>query len=115
VVIAGRFWLDAWRRSRTRYAVTSERIIIISGLFASSTQSLDLRGLRDLAVDERSDGTGSIFFAPRPLWASWQSSWPMPNAAQVPMFDTISDARRVYNLIRQAQRAANSTSSSRTG
>jgi hypothetical protein len=38
----------------------------------------------------------------------------MPNAARLPMFEAIADARRVYNLIREAQAAANGTPPSRT-
>jgi hypothetical protein len=113
-LIAGRFWADARRRARTRYAVTSDRIIITSGLFTSSVRSLDLRGLRDLALDERPDGSGNVWFGARPPWAFAQGSWPMPNAARLPMFEAIADARRVYNLIREAQAAANGTPPSRT-
>jgi hypothetical protein len=49
-MVVGRFYADALLRRRTYYGVTSERIIIVTGLFARQTQSLDLETLTDLSM-----------------------------------------------------------------
>jgi hypothetical protein len=101
----GRFWVDAWRRRRTTYAVTSDRIIINSGLFTPTTKSLNLRTLSDVTLEERKDGSGTITFGTPPAlparFAGMKAGVP-----QIPAFEMIPDARRVYAVIRDAQRAA---------
>lgn len=108
-ITVGRFFVDAARRARTAYAVTSERILIeVGGVgpLAGSTKSLPLRTLSEVQLRERGDGTGTITFGPQPFGAFAGASW--PGAPQVPTFDLIPDARRVYDIIREAQRAATS-------
>ena len=68
---------------------------------------------RDLTLDERSDGTGFVYFGARPPWAYVRGSW--ARAAQVPMFEGIPEARRVYNLIGEAHGAATGTPAGRMG
>jgi len=103
--LIGRFWVDAWRRARTTYAVTSDRIIINSGLFTPSSKSLILRTLSDVTVEERKDGSGTITFGTAPAlparFAGMKSGVP-----QIPAFEMIPDVRRVYAVIRDAQRVA---------
>jgi Bacterial PH domain len=104
-VVIGRFWVDAWRRSRTTYAVTSERVIINSGLFTPTSKSLALRTLSDVTLQERSDGTGTITFGNASPFAAMSAGMSWPGMPQIPAFEMISDARRVYSIIREAQRA----------
>lgn len=104
-ITVGRFWVDARRRARTSYAVTSKRVIINSGAFTPTSKSLVLDMLRDVSVDERPDGTGTILFGPMPVGrraglASWTGEPPVPS------FEAIPDARRVYAIVAEAQRAA---------
>jgi hypothetical protein len=96
----GRFFVDAWRRARTRYGLTSDRIIIRSG---ASTKSLNLRTLTDVTLTERGDGLGTITFGatvfPMAMFAG--ASW--PGVPQASAFELIPDARTVYAQIREAQ------------
>ncbi len=104
-VIVGRFFVDAWRRQRTTYALTTTRVIIRTG---TSLNSLDLRTLTNITVIERRDGTGTISFGPSNPLSSMLggASWPgMPLALA---FDMIADVQRVYGQIREAQRATTS-------
>jgi hypothetical protein len=105
-ITVGRFLVDARRRARTTYAVTSERIIISSGAFSPSVKSLNLRTLSDVTLHERPDGSGTITFGSvSPLVAMYAgTAW--PGIPQVPSFEMIPDARQVYGIIREAQRAA---------
>jgi hypothetical protein len=99
----GRFFADSWRRSRTTYGLTSQRVIIRSG---SSLKSLSLRTLSDVTLTERPDGTGTITFgsSPFPMAMFAGASW--PGLPRVPSFEQIPHAREVYTQIRDAQQAS---------
>ena len=107
-VIIGRFFVDAWSRERTRYAVTNERVIIESGLFTRQTKSLQLRTLSDVSLTERAGGNGAITFGPASFPASMFSAggWPGSGRSGPPAFELLENAREVYDLIRRAQKAA---------
>jgi len=103
--VAGRFYTDARMRERTVYGVTSDRVVIISGLFRESVQSLPLRGISDLTLSERRDGSGTITLGPgSPMSAFAVPTWPASRQETSPTFDGIPHARVVYDLIRGAQR-----------
>jgi hypothetical protein len=105
-ITVGRFFIDARRRARTTYAVTSDRVIINSGIFAPTSKSLNVRTISDVTLQERPNGTGTITFgAANPLAAFYAgTSW--PGVPQTPSFEMIPDARRVYDIIREAQMTA---------
>ena len=102
-LIVGRFFVDAWRRRNTTYGVTSERILIESGLRTLTLTSLDLKTLPQVSLQERKDGSGTITFGPQQLNAMMRGGgWPgMPGPTA---FELIPDAKRVYDIIREAQR-----------
>ena len=106
-LIFGRFIVDARSRARTLYGVTSERIIIVSGLFSQQTKSLQLRTLTDLSLTECSDGSGTITFGPTHFMDSFfpVGSWPGRRRYAPPAFDLIERAKEVYEIICKAQRA----------
>ena len=107
-LIAGRFFFDAWQRAHTLYAVTNQRILIMSGLKTWNLKSINLRTLSDLSLSERSRGLGSISFGPpNPLAWTAGSGWPGRSQA-TPSFELIPDARSVYELIRRAQESRSS-------
>ena len=105
-LIFGRFFADARSRSRTFYGVTSERIIIISGLFSLQTKSLQLRTLTDVSLTQRADGSGTITFGPTHIMNGHFPAglWPGTGRYAPPAFDLIERAKDVYDIIRNAQR-----------
>jgi hypothetical protein len=105
--VFGRFLFEARQRSVTYYGVTSERIIIVSGLFQRKVKSLSLKGLGEIALSEKADGSGTITFgAGHPFTAMFGGiSWPGMNQYMPPAFESIEQARQVYERIRQAQQA----------
>ena len=106
-IIVGRFFTDAQLRARTMYAVTTERVIVISGLLKESVTSLNLRSVTDLSLSEKSDGTGTLLLGPNSPYAWFGTSgWPGGRQYMPPALDGISNARAVYEIIRQAQKAA---------
>jgi hypothetical protein len=106
-LIFGRFFVESWQRSRTHYAVTNERVLIVDGLFNTTVSSVSLRTLTDMTFSEKSDGEGSIHFGPGTVPAAFRtfSAWPGMKGQMGPRFELIPDARMVRDLIHGAQKA----------
>lgn len=106
----GRFFVDARVRSRTWYALTEQRIIVVSGLFATTTRSVDLSGIAEVVLREKRDGSGSIQFLR--VGVDGHGDGQQASGVQtaqtkaVPAFELIENAREVYRLAREAQRLA---------
>jgi hypothetical protein len=107
-LIFGRFFFEAKQRARTFYAVTNERIIIVSGVFNRKVKSLNLRTLSDLSLSEGKEDEGTITFgggSPLSSMFGGFSSWPGMESQMGPRFELIVGARSVFETIRGAQRA----------
>jgi hypothetical protein len=102
-LIFGRFFYDSHRRARTTYAVTSDRVIIQSG--AGSVTSLPIRTLGEVTLNERPDGSGTIAFGPLPAGMKLALPLHRPGTENINMLEMIPNARQVYDIIREAQRA----------
>lgn len=108
-IVIGRFFVEARQRAATYYAVTTERVLISSGVFSRKTKSLSLRTLTDLTLSSAAEGRGSIGFGAAGPFGNLfggMSGWPGAEQYIGPRFDLIDDARSVYELIRKAQAAA---------
>jgi len=102
-MVFGRFFVEARQRSRTFYAVTTQRVLIVSGLFSRTVKSLEMKGLTDVTLSEGSGGRGSIVFGADGPYAAMfggSSSWPGSRRQAAPRLDLIEDARGVYQIIR---------------
>lgn len=106
--IVGRFFVDAQQRAKTYYALTNERIIIISGLFNRNIKSLNVKTLSDISLNKNRDGSGTITFGPTsPLGSMYAGNWwPGTGRYTSPCFELINDAKEVYDRIRSVQRNA---------
>lgn len=106
-MIVGRFLVDAKQRATTFYGVTSQRVIIVSGISSRKVKSLNLRTLSDLSLDERARGNGSISFGASHPFAQWTGGMPWPGMPSLsPAFERVEGARSVFEIIRKAQGAA---------
>lgn len=105
-LLVGRFFLDAWRRSRTVYALTQQRAIIVSGIAARSVQSISLRNLAELNLSLRGRDVGTIVFGPldNGLYGARTGAMPAFGVPLSPRFELIGNAKAVYELVRQEQR-----------
>jgi hypothetical protein len=106
-LIAGRFLYDAWRRSRTAYAVTNERVILQSGGVRPSVLSLRLATIPALSLTEGRGGVGTISFGGGAGIASFlggMQGWPGAAKYVGPQFDLVPNVRSVYETIQAAQR-----------
>jgi hypothetical protein len=107
-IMIGRFWVDARRRAATAYAVTSDRVIIISGMWSRRTTSLDLATVNDVTLTERSNGGGIITFGPFKMTGQWMTNadWIGQFHHLIPVLDIAENAREVYEIIRRARHEA---------
>jgi hypothetical protein len=108
-MVAGRFVVEAWQRAYTDYAVTDERIIIRSGIFRRQMKSLNLRAMGEFSLTENGKGEGTIVFGVSPAGNLFSGLASWPGVEELPRFDTIPEARKVYEIIRNAHSAAHHT------
>ena len=100
--LVGRFFTDAWQRAKSHYALTGERVLIARGTGRDGIQSVNLRTLPDLLLTEGKDGYGTVWLTPAPSRPSMTSGG-VSDINTPPHLDTIPDAQRVYQMIRDAQ------------
>jgi hypothetical protein len=107
-MIVGRFFVDAHICGKTFYGLSNRRAIIISGLFSKTTNSLPLRTLTDVSLQERSDRTGTILLGRPQQYSSWTSGmrWPGMSQYSTPAFEMIPNANAVHDQLLEAQRRA---------
>lgn len=109
-VTVGRFFVDVQRRRKVAYALTSERVLIVSGIWTRNVKSINLKGLNDLTLSAQSDGWGTIALGPLPPF-SWMMegnvSWPGMEQRLGPRFELIPNARQVFELIRRTHTQVN--------
>ena len=98
----GRSYVEAKQREKTYYAITLERVLIISGLLQQKVKSLDLRTLSAVSVTESKDGTGSISLGHSFPFGG--VPWPGMEQFSGPLLGTIKNSKQVYQLIREAQK-----------
>jgi len=107
-IMLGRFVYDAKLREKTYYGVTSQRCLIIAGLFNRTVKSMNLRTITDLSLEQKTDGSGTIIFGPvligEPM-RSWRFASPGAGQFSFPCFDLIQNAKDVYEVIRRAQQS----------
>lgn len=105
-LVLGRFWVDARQRASTTYGITSERVIILSGIVSRAVKSLNIDTLTDISLAECPGGGGTITFGSVPFGWWSGAAWPGLGTHAVPTFELAADARGVYQTIRDAQRAS---------
>ena len=104
-MLVGRFLLDAWQRAYTDYAVTDQRVLIVTCLFTRRVRSLELAGLAEMTLTECRGGRGSIVFGrptARGRGLGSDSGWPSASTHATPRFDLIEGARGVQQTVREA-------------
>lgn len=98
----GRFWFDAHVRSRQLYAVTSDRLLILT---TSSTTSASLQNLPQLTVNEGKGGRGTIEFgSPQSFFGAGNALAFWVPALGRSQFTEIANVMKVYGMILKAQK-----------
>ena len=116
-LLIGRFFEDRLYRSRLIYGVTDRRAIIVSGVRRRSVQSIYLSSLSALKLEERRDGSGTIYFGDQPTyWYSGSSTiyfdafdlavvyapWFSRQTCVGTQLFRIADAKKVYAILHEA-------------
>jgi hypothetical protein len=99
-LIVGRFFGDSFQRSRTIYAVTDQRILIITQWFGKRVRSLPLRTLPEMTLAEKSDGSGTITFGASTFGATAFGT--NRRGERPPAFEFVERVRNVHDLIQGA-------------
>ena len=100
----GRLFVDAKKRENTIYGITPDRIIIESGIFSRDIQSLNIRTLSDITVNQKADNSGTITLGPTDIRYSMMQGMEWPGAKQPPRLEFIDDVKSVYDKIIELQR-----------
>jgi hypothetical protein len=88
------FLSDAWRRKRLFYGLTDKRIVFAT---ADNFRSIRLESLGEITLKESKRGESSITFGYVGVWTGYLSE---------PIFEDVKEARRVFTVVRDAQRRA---------
>jgi hypothetical protein len=106
-VMFGRFFIDLAQRKKTFYALTNERIIILSGLLNQNVKSINFKKLPEINLSVKRNGRGTIIFGTSHPW-DWfyaGSGWPTRGSYNLsPRFEMIEDVKIVYQQIKRLQR-----------
>lgn len=106
--LVGRLLVEALRRRKTVYGLTSQRLIVASGIFRRSIRSFSLDRLPPLWLIERGDGSGTIG-AGTPPRGFGPAAFQARLETQPPRLEYINSARGVLERIEHAQHAARDT------
>lgn len=105
-LMIGRFFYDAYRRKKTFYGLSIDRIIVKTGVFKQSIYSYDLKSISNVSVKEKPDGSGTILLGPKNGLLGLDfgnyfrgSGWPSTRNRITPGIEEISEARKVYKEI----------------
>jgi hypothetical protein len=110
-VAIGRMLVEVWQRARVYYAVTSERIIIVAGLFPRRTTFFKLRTMDKPVILETKNGENAISLDGGMPFAGFAGvavriSLPFWDGIFHRQFILIPEAKSVYELILKARRDA---------
>jgi len=105
-LIFGRFLLAARARSRTRYALTPTRALIVSGIFRRRLQTVRLATLGAVDFHQNGRGVGTLVFdAPRALPTIYLNALDsFPGLQASTSFSRLPNAEEAYQLVQKLQR-----------
>lgn len=95
-MLIGRFFTDMWRRRKTFYGLTNERMIILS---KSGVSSAPINKYTEIHFEPYANGKATIAIGSSAM-VSGGSQKSMGGEPSVPTFEKIADGRRVYDMIK---------------
>jgi hypothetical protein len=106
-LIFGRFIYDAIKRKNIAYGITQSRIIIVSGIFMESVNSINIKNLKDIMLYENSNQSGTIVLGnENKLIGDFKRSGVNIRGFNhnTPALEMINEVKNVYNLILKLQK-----------
>ena len=100
-LVFGRFPVDAFLRSKTQYALTDHRALILGGFSGNKLTEVDLRNVSEIRFQRDVGSVGTVSFGPDPgrfRGAVWLST-----SGNVPEFFRAENATTAYKLIQAAK------------
>jgi hypothetical protein len=100
-LLFGRFIYKYWKKTHTYYAVTSERVLILTTLWRRHLQTKYISAISEISKSIRSDGIGTLWFGPSGSNSGAENTGlgsPLPVA---PAFYDIMDADKVHEMVSQ--------------
>lgn len=100
--LVGRFFVDMIQRRKVYYALTDERVIIISGITIRNTKILELKNIPEVNLSAKRNGKGTITFGVLPpnAWMyTGNFSFNSSKTYMPPNFEIINDVNVVYQHI----------------
>lgn len=102
--VFGRFFADAYLRSKAHYALTDQRALILGGFGGNDLTTIDLRSTSEIRYKDMDGARGTISFGPDPgpfhRGGIWHST-----SRNAPEFFQTDDAASAYRLIQAAKSA----------
>jgi hypothetical protein len=109
------FLVTAWKKSRTYYAVTDRRALVVQRGWKYRTASCYLNASESLTMEAGRGPSGTLRFGARPDIFSrnrgW-GAWDVMNVESTPVFLDIQEIREVHRLVADLRDRARKTASS---
>jgi hypothetical protein len=103
-MIFGRILVARREARNTAYAITDQRVLILTGAFRRSFVELDLVNMPGAELSEGRNGAGSIQFGGGGAQLRMPPGWPSMGAYRnPPAFQAIDDVRRVFETLQQTR------------
>ena len=101
-LLFGRFFYDILRRRKTVYALTSERILRLTG---KTLSAWNLKDLPQASIELSADRRGTIAFGALtlPAMSGLGGSRAAASRVLLPAFEKIQNATDVFNMVQSAQ------------
>jgi hypothetical protein len=111
-IIFGRFLYKAWKKKRTYYAVTNERVIAVTTSGRRNIQAAHINTLPSINKSIRRNGIGTVKFGnPAPVFAQMYENTGLDFLVGFygwtsggPTFYDIHDAKKVYDLVNKVRK-----------
>ena len=98
--LVGRFFIDAWVRRSTCYAITDRRVLIVRSAPFRKLVSINLDHRTQINLSEQLHGQGTIRFGEVPSTSrEGVNAW-IPSLEQTPQLIAIDDARYVFDKVK---------------
>jgi hypothetical protein len=104
-IMIGRFFVDTYERSSTRYGLTPKRVLIVRGKRNLRISSHILKDLDEISLRPETNDRGTIIFGQLPL-RGYRKPLPVSVKLKDISFRGIEHAREVYRLALEHQMAA---------
>lgn len=102
-LVGGRVFNDAFRRSRTRYALTSERAIVATGLWRVTVRSAYLDRIIEIGLSVEDSGRGDVYFGDPATFGERRQSLAGFEPSTAVTFELLDDAQQVHDAAVQVR------------